>query len=229
MSTVAGIVIFLLSPISFIIFTNTTTCYANILADILKFEVLFAFFGCAFGLGLIFGCVTILKARVNILKWFRYQSGMKFWISFYEFAWDTFLKSVKQRGEVFVQTDKGMFKGLLESYSTKNEPRELVIDKPKIKINGREEEKEGKENARLLITGSEIKGIIVPERSFRKHYESMGHISQAFYCQILAIGFFFLSCSAYLTENYMQSIDLTSLASFYARLSLFFWSQLSSF
>jgi len=217
LSTVAGIVIFLLSPISFIIFTSTTTCYANILADILKFEVLFSFFGCAFGLGLIFGCITILKARVNILKWFRYQSGMKFWVSFYEFAWDTFLKSVKQGGEVFVQTDNGLFKGLLESYSTKNEPREIVLSKAKIKRYRTEIDIEGEENARLLITGSEIKGITVPERSFRKHYESMGHISQAFYCQILAIGFFFLSCSAYLT-----GLQLWSLKSFYDVLSLFF-------
>lgn len=224
LSIVAGIVIFLFSPISFIIFQNPTNGYnyTYILVQILNFEVLLAFFGGAVGLGLIFGCVTILKARVNILDWFRDKSGMGFLIYSYGITWDDFLCSVKHKGEVSVQTDDGLFKGLLQIRSIRKEPKEIVLDKPKIKRYGREEEIGGEENAKLLITGSKIKTIIVPERSFKKHYESMGHISQAFYCQIIAIGLFFLSYSAYLTENYMQSIDLTSLASFYARLSLFF-------
>jgi hypothetical protein len=230
LSIVAGIVIFLFSPISFIIFQNPTIDYTynytynytDILVQILNFEVLLAFFGGAVGLGLIFGCVTILKARVNILDWFRDKSGMEFLIYSYGITWDDFLCSVKHKGEVSVQTDDGLFKGLLRIRSIRKEPKEIVLDKPKIKRYGREKEIGGEENAKLLITGSKIKTIIVPERSFKKHYESMGHISQAFYCQIIAIGLFFLSYSAYLTKNYMQSIDLTSLASFYDRLSLFF-------
>ena len=225
LSIVAGIVIFLLSPISFII--SPFTDYADISVRILNFKVLLAFFGGAFGLGLIFGCVTILKARVNILDWFRDKSGMGFWIYSYGITWDDFLLSVKRKGEIFVQTDDEMFKGLLKSLSIRDETREIVLGKPKIKRDGGEEEPEGEENAGLLIPGSKIKRIIVPERSFRKHFESMGHISQAFYCIFLAIGFFLLSCSAYLTENYMQNLELASkslasLESFYGGLSLIF-------
>jgi hypothetical protein len=217
LSIVAGIVIFLFSPISFIIFTNTNACYANILVQILDFRVLLAFFGSALGLGLIFGCVAILKARVNILKWFRDKSAMGFWISHYGFVWDDFFRSAKWKGEVFVQTNNEMFKGLLESYSIREEEREIVLKKPKIKRDGWEEKIEGEENVRLLIPGSIIKRIIIPERSFKKHFEPMGHISQAFYCQIIAIGLFFLSYSAYLT-----GLELESLKSFYDGLSHFF-------
>jgi hypothetical protein len=225
LSTVAGIVIFLLSPISFIIFYPTD--YLNISAQILDFWVLLAFFSCAFGLGLIFGCVALLKARLNLLLWFRRQTGMKFKIYTYGFTWDDFLGSVKQKGEVFVQTDAGIFKGLLGITSIRDEPREIVLENSKIKRYGIERDIEGKENVDILIPESEIKRIIVPERSFKKHHESMQHISQAFYCISLAIGLFFLSCSAYLTENYMPNLELASesLASlmfFYHTLSLFF-------
>ena len=109
----------------------------------------------------------------------------------------------------------------MRSYSIKDETKEIFLDKPKIKRYGREDEIEGEENAGLLISGSKIKRIIVPERSFRKHFETMGHISQAFYCQILAIGFFFLSFSAYLTRKYMLNLEL-GLESFYYGLLLFF-------
>jgi hypothetical protein len=152
---------------------------------------------------------------------------MKFWIYSYGLNWDDFLDSVKKGGEVSVQTDDGLFKGFLISYSIKDEPKEIFLDKPKIKRYGREEDIEGEENAGLLISGSEIKRILVPERSFKKHHESMQHISQAFYCISVAIGLFFLSCSAYLTENYMPNLELASesLASlmfFYHILSLSF-------
>lgn len=220
LSIVAGIVIFLLSPISFIILQSSTN-YANISVQILDFRVLLAFFGCAFGLGLIFGCWTMLKARVNLLEGFREKSGLRFWIYSYGLVWDDFLSSVKRKGEVSVQTDDGTFKGVLRSYSIKDEPKEIFLDKPKIKIYGREEDIEGEENAGLLISGSKIKRIIVPERSFRKHIESMGHISQAFYWIILAIGLIFLSFSAYLTRNYMLNLEL-GLVSFYGGLSLIF-------
>jgi hypothetical protein len=207
LSTVAGIVIFSLSPISFIILQSTTS--TNILVEILDFEVLLPFFCGAFGFGLIFGSLTILKARVTILDWFRDTSGMGFWISGYGITWDDFLLSVKRKGEIFVQRndDNIMFKGLLKSFSIRDEPREIVLER--VKSGRREEEIEGEENT-VLIPGSEIKRITVPERSFRKHFESMGHISQAFYCQILAIGFFFLSFSSFLTKNYLPSLELTS-------------------
>ena len=223
LSTVAGIVIFLLSPISFIIFSPRD--YLNISAQILDFWVLLAFFSCAFGLGLIFGCEAILKARLILLLWLRDRSGMKFRIATYGFTWDDFLASVKLKGEVFVQTDAGIFKGLLSINSIRDEPREIVLEKAKIKRYGVERDIEGKENVDLLIPGSEIKMIIVPERSCNKHYESMQHVSQAFYCIIMAIGFFFLSCSAYLTENYMPNLELAleSLA------SLMFFYQIRNF
>jgi hypothetical protein len=223
LSIVAGIVIFLLSPISLIIFPDSNADYAAVLVQILDFEVLFAFFGCAFGLGLIFGCFTILKARWYILHWFRGQSGMKFWIYDYELCWDDFLGSVKREGEVFVQTYDELFKGSLKFSSVRNEPKEIVLDKPKRITGGWEKDIiKSEENVELLFTGSEIKRIIVPERSFKKHFESMGHISQAFYCQVLAVGFFFLSCSTHLTENYMRNLELASLESFYGWLSLIF-------
>jgi hypothetical protein len=226
LSIVAGIVIFLLTPISFIILQPSTNS-ANILVQILDFNVLFPFLGSAVGLGLIFGCITILEAREKILAWFRKLSGMRFIISGYGITWDKLLSSVKNGGVVFVQTDNGLFKGFLRSYSRKDEPREILLEKAKIKRRYRRAEGiiTGEKTVKLLILGSEIKRIIVPERSFKKHYDSMGHISQAFYCQILAIGFFFLSYSAKLTGNYVQNelnLIIDSLDFFYYVLTLSF-------
>jgi len=222
LSIVVGIVIFLLSPISFIILLSSNANYTNILIQILNFDVLFAFFGCAFGLGLIFGGLTILKLRWIVLNWFRNKYKMKFWIFSYELVWDNFLGTIKKRGEVFVQTHNTVIKGLLDFHSIRNEPKEIilelnepkeivheVIDKSKCRILEKED------NIKILIPGLEIKSIMVPERSFRKHHESMNHISQAFYCLIIAIGLLFLFSSAYLTENYIQKLELENLESFY--------------
>jgi len=200
LSTVAGIVIFSLSPISFIILQPSKTS-TNILVQILDCWVLLAFFGGAVGFGLFFGCVIRLRAGVNILKWFRHKTGMRFGIFSYSITWDEFLNSVKSRGEVFVQTDKDMFKGLLGAHSIKDEQREIYLEKAKIKEYRRVKDIAGEKDVGLLILGSEIKRIIVPERSFKKHYESMGHIAQAFYIQILAIGFFFLEAVPQLSNN----------------------------
>jgi hypothetical protein len=208
LSIVSGIVIFLLSPINFIIISSSNACYVDTLVQILDFEVLLAFFGCAFGLGLIFGSLSIVKARVAILDWFRDKSGMRFWIFSYGIAWDDFLGGVKRKGEVFVQTGGKMFKGSLVAFSIRDERREIVLGKYKtIGPDGSEEDTD------VLIPGSEIKRIVIPRRSFKKHYETMGHISQAFYGQISAIGFFFLSCSAKLTGNYIEKAQNLTLAS----------------
>ena len=122
LSIVAGIVIFLLSPISFIILQPSTNS-ANILVRILDCWVLLPFFSGAVSLGLIFGCWTMLKARVNILDWFRDKSGMRFWIYSYGITWDAFLGCVKHKGEVFVQTDSKMFKGSLVAFSIEAVPQ----------------------------------------------------------------------------------------------------------
>ena len=220
LSMVAGIVIFLLSPISFIIFSASTVDYADISAQILDFEVLLAFFGCAVGLGLVFGSLTIVKARVNVLEWFRDKSGMRFWIYSYGVAWDDLLLSVKRHGEVSVQTDENgkEFKGSLKHFSIRNEPKEMVLYNAKcIGIDGVEEDIGDEGGADLWIDGSKIKKIIVPERSFKKHFDSMGHISQAFYCIIASIGFCFLAYSAHLTGNYLETLGI-----FYHKLSLSF-------
>ena len=174
LSMVAGIVIFLISPISFIIFSASTVDYTGISAQILDFDVLFAFFGCAVGLGLVFGSLTIVKARVNVLEWFRDKSGMRFWIYSYGVAWDDLLLSVKRHGEVFVKTDENgkEFKGLLKHFSIKNEPKEMVLYNAKcIGTDGVEECIGDGSGADLWIDGSKIKKIIVPERSFNKHFE----------------------------------------------------------
>lgn len=220
LSMVAGIVIFLLSPISFIIFSASTVDCADISVQILDFDVLFAFFGCAVGLGLVFGSLTIVKVRVNVLEWFRDKSGMRFWIYSYGVAWDDLLLSVKRHGEVFVQTDENgkEFKGSLKHFSIRNEPKEMVLYNAKcIGTNGIEEDIWGEGGANLWIDGSKIKKIIIPEGSFKKHFDSMGHISQAFYCIIASIGFCFLSYSAHLTENYLETLGI-----FYHTLSLSF-------
>lgn len=220
LSMVAGIVIFLISPISFIIFSASTVDYADISVQILDFDVLFAFFGCAVGLGLVFGSVTIVKARVNVLEWFRDKSGMRFWIYSYGVAWDDLLLSVKRHGEVSVQTNENgkEFKGSLKHFSIRNEPKEMVLYNAKcIEADGVEEDIGGEGGADLWIDGSKIKKIIIPERSFKKHFDSMGHISQAFYCIIASIGFCFLSYSAHLTGNYLEILGI-----FYHKLSLSF-------
>lgn len=211
LSIVVGIVIYLLSPISYIILNNNQ----NILVQILNFKVLLAFFCCSFGFGLIFGGFGILSLREHFLDWLRDKSKMKFWISYYGFVWDDLLTMVKKNGEVFIQTHDTFIKGLLNSFSIRNEPKEIVleikepkemvleaIDGSKCKIGGKEE------SVQVLIPGSEIKRILVPERSFKKHFESMEHISQGFYFLIITIGFLFLSYSTYLTKYYISNLSL---------------------
>ncbi|KAF5431333.1 hypothetical protein C5S35_18265 [Candidatus Methanophagaceae archaeon] len=115
-----------------------------------------------------------------------------------------------------------MFKGSLGAHSIKGEQREIYLEKAKIKKYRIEKDIADEKDVGLLILGSEIKRIIVPKRSFKKHYESMEHIAQAFYIQILAIGLFFLSCSAYLTGLKLVPLLELELESFYDGLSLFF-------
>ena len=226
LSIVVGFVILLLSPISIIIFSD----YTNLLVQIIDFKVLLAFFSSAFGLGLIFGGAFILGLRWHFLHWLRDKLKMKFWIAYYGFVWDDLFSMVKKNGEIFVKTHDTMINGLLHTASIRNEPREIIlvmkelkedvletIDKSKYNITRKEE------NVKILIPGSEIKRIIVPERSFKKHFETMDHISQAFYCFVIAIGFLFLSISTYLTKNYIIDLEYSgSLESFYNLVSIIF-------
>lgn len=230
LSIVVGIVIFLLSPISYIILPNSNAdfTYTGVLFNILKFKVLFSFFGAAFGLGLIFGGCTIAQMRSNVLSWFREKSKLRFWIYSYGNVWDDFLSSVQRDGEVTIQTDDAIFEGLLGQFSIKNETRELVLNKCKIIAEDvykkdMKQSIECNEIVNVLIPGSKIKKIIVPERSFKKHFESMEHISQAFYYIISTIGLLLLSCSAYLTGNYLLK-EFENLEPFYSCFSLVFSS-----
>jgi len=220
LSIVVGIVIFVLSPISYIIIPNSDVdfTYAKMLVDIMNFEVLFSFFGAAFGLGLIFGASIITQLRLNVLMWLRYQFKHEFWIYFYGNVWDDFLSCVQRKGEITVQTDDAIFEGLLGEFSIRDEPRQIVLSECKIiegDINLKNTIK-GKKDVEVLILGSKIKTIIVPESSFYKHFDSMEHISQAIYCIIITIGLLFLSSSAHLTGNYLSNLEsLGALEAFY--------------
>lgn len=232
LSIVVGIVIFLLSPISYIIIPNSDVdfTYANMLVDIMNFKVLFSFFGAAFGFGLIFGGCIITQLRLNVLRWLRDNFKLNFWIYFYGNVWDDFLSCVQRESEVTVQTDDAIFKGLLVESSIREEPRQIVLSGCKIiegDINLKNTIK-GKEDVKVLILGSKIKKIIVPESSFHKHFDSMEHISQATYCIIMTIGLLFLSFSAHLTGNYLSNLEslgaseVNALEAFYYSSSIIF-------
>lgn len=206
LSIVGGILVFLLSPISYItLLTSKNSQFVNGFVQLFNKCVILSFLSCAIGIGLIVGSLIIIDARTNILCFIREHSSMPFWIYSSSEVWDYCIDSIKSNGEITILTNTlGSLEGLLIASSIRTQPRELLI--------------ETRDNhSRIFIRDDEIRSIEIPQNSFKKHYEPISHIGQAFYCIIISIGLFLLAynASAVLEYiNYLGSNDMTKYISY---------------
>ncbi|GEM_PF-3552165 len=215
LSTAVGLIIFLLSPIAFIVLRPSQGL--DILDCILDFNVILSFLLCAIGLGMVFGNLKILDARVILLTWIREKSGIPFWISFHGVLWDDVLTTVKRDGTIFIEKDKSKspFDSTGSIYrfisaSSFDEKREMLIEMVE-------------SGDKCLIPLDEMGFIRIPEKSLRKHEEKINHIGQALCCLLISIGIFFLALSAKETYHFVQSLctNTASILTFYWNLG--FW------
>lgn len=212
LSIAAGIIVFLVSPICFIIITPLA------LIKILDFNVLISFFSCAIGLGLVFGSVTILNSREIVMVWCRELLGLPLWVYTYENLWDKFFSRIRRGGKISIriknsekEPDLEPINCLLRYYSIHKQSKMLVVEN-------------NKNNDWILIPGEKIECVSAPESSFNKHHESMGHLGQAVYCVIMSLGFFALSFSANISQKYLpiminniQAIDSINITQNYVQ------------
>ena len=208
LSTAAGLVVFLLSPVSLVILTIPEKAPSNyLLTNILSFNVFLPFLLCAIGLGVVFGHFIILDVRVSFLMWLRSESKVPFWIQYYGSLWDSMLLSVKNKGMIAFQkkgVDKPKYvEGRLIATSIRKEKREIVMECGDSKDN-------------YLVQLEDIEYLKIPEKAFKKHHERMDHIGQAFCCVAIAFGFFLLAYSAKLTGIFVEGKSaLSSMVQFY--------------
>lgn len=202
LSTAVGLVIFLFTPISLVILGISRGI--DIISWILNPNVIGAFLLCSVGLGLIFGHLAMLDARVVLLSWLREISGIPFWISFHGFLWDDLLTSVKKNGEISIEKKEDFCSNLSEGIrckliaaSSKDEKREIEVET----IDSGD---------RYLIPLEKMGYIKIPEKSFKKHEEKINHIGQAFCCMMVAMGFFFLAYSGTLSSKFSNTSELTT-------------------
>jgi hypothetical protein len=209
LSTAAGLIIFLLSPIAFIVLRPSQGL--DILDCILDFNIILSFFFCAIGLGMVFANLKILDTRVVLLTWIREKSGIPFWIFFHGVLWDDVLTTVKKGGEIFIETDESKSpsdstgsKFRIVSNSGFDEKREMLLE-------------EIDSGDRYLIPLEKMGFIRIPEKSLKKHEEKVNHIGQAAFCLLISIGVFLLAFSAKETYNFIQihHTDIASILSFY--------------
>ena len=197
--TIAGLVVFLLSPISFIILLSPSENYSRNLIQILNLNLIGLFLATAAGLGLIFGYFIVLNLRYMFSNWIKDNLSIDFWVDTYVTLWDDFFNTIKKDSEILVETvdNKGKRKILncfLVSVSIRDEEKALIVDV-----------KKGNSTVQTLIFGDEIKRITTPDYSFKKHFEWVDHIGQSFYCLMISIGFFALSFVSLTTKKYVNN------------------------
>jgi len=210
LSTAMGLIVFLISPIGFIVLMpDESKDYAKyFLIHVLDFNVVISFLLSAMGLGLVFGHLAVLHARVNILTWLRDRSGIPFWIMYYGVLWDDFLTSVKKGGEIYIYKKSknsntyDPMQGALVSSSIRDEVREIEIE---LRDTG----------DKCIIPGEDIEYIRIPEKSFSRHYEKISHIGQAWCCSNVALGLFFIAVSSAITQAIISEKHIVSINLFY--------------
>jgi CII-binding regulator of phage lambda lysogenization HflD len=193
--TLAGLIAFLFSPISFIILLSSTENYSYNIIKIFNFNIILLFVETALGLGLVFGYLTILDFRLMFLCWIREITQIHFWIDTYETVWDDFFNSLKKGAEILVETinNEGKKEELhcfLKECSIRNQEKELHVES---------------NNSQTLILKNEIARVTAPNYSFKKHFETVDHIGQSFYCVMISIGFFILSFVSLKMSKYIMN------------------------
>lgn len=234
-TTAVGVVLFAVSPISFLIFfpqqfveqtatqvESTAPVTAKILNYVFSLDSLFPFFLTTSGLGLIFGCFTIIGARSLFLDWLRETTKMRFSIYSYNYAWDDLLGSVKKHGTILVKTKGKQIWGRLYSFSVRDEPREVILYDFAV-IHAQGPHSTEVDNGKIFIRGDDIEEIKIPVYSFNRHFEHIPHYSQAFYLSLAAMGFFAVAAGAYYTGIYIQGDYFPTVTRFYNYIAGFFF------
>jgi hypothetical protein len=191
-SIAVGMIIFLLSPITFIILYPIPD-YKPIdnFFEIISFESISPFLISAIGFGLIFGYLSMLRIRRMALMSIRDFIGIPFWIFDYAMEWDDFLTAIKREGKITIHASNGkVFTGDFLGCSCRDQPNEVHL-----RDSG---------GNQILVLGDTITDIEVIGKSINKHMESQTHISQALNCLMAAIGIYLLSCSSYMMIEYIR-------------------------
>ena len=141
-SIAVGFILFFLLPIGFIVFLpelfdptlasnlNHPDLEKTVIAihRIIFENALWPFIMAASGLGIVIGCLTLLKARWELLSWLRKKTGLGYYLTSYDFTWDHFLTRVKPHGIIAVQLgDASWVRGHLRNFSVRKEPKQIVL------------------------------------------------------------------------------------------------------
>jgi Family of unknown function (DUF6338) len=215
-SVAVGFILFFLLPIGFIVFLpelfdsslSTSSGTKDTILSIHKtiFENAFwPFIMAASGLGIVIGCLTLLKARWELLLWLRKITGLGYYILSYDFAWDHFLTRVKKHGMVAVQLGDGSWvKGHLQNFSARKEPKQIILenydtspfspDKHKLHkwLGGEVSSDEScpmelPYPGHILITEVDaVKKIAIHRNALKKHSHELSHVVQSFGYQLKA-------------------------------------------
>ena len=230
LSCVVGSVLFLMLPTGFMIFIpelfdsalkddlhNRSKVVISIYNTLFK-HALWPFVWAATGLGVVVGCITLLRVRWEILVELRKKAGLSFFILSYSSAWDNFLMRAKKHALIAVELGGGIWiKGHLKNFSIKKEQKQLVLEGYKMTSENNSSyaiqkwlEGSGIDCMESLCAGQmliteadEIKKIVIHSNGLKKHSHALSHSAQAFYCVLLAFGFLLLCISFHLTYDYI--------------------------
>ena len=215
MTLTIGIILFGMSPVSFLLlgpYLEQNIVPAQgvnirlLIADILTTNTIVPFVLSASGFGLLFGATATLQAREMFLRWVRKSTNMQFGIKSYSLSWDAYLASIKSYGEINVEMEKKKIKGHLKHFSIRTEAKAIWLEKYTIHpIDSPEAGHSEPVEGDILISSDDIINISAPAYSFNKHYESMRHLSQAFYIVLIAVGLLFLSISVDGTAGFLNN------------------------
>lgn len=235
-TTIIGSILFIFSPISFVILFPEMFDLAPLLEKLNKpgvrgysaivegvnkihelvlRDLLFDFILMAFGFGLLLGCSSAIGARAAILKCIRSRTGLKFPIYTYGHTWDHLLMRVKSHGRITVRLQEAEVEGQVVVYSVKDEPKQIILKNYSININGQYYRKSDPADELLITEASEIKEVKVPSSSFNLHRDLYTHTTQSFYTALSALGVLAISTSFALTAHFLSSHGFTKLWSTY--------------
>jgi hypothetical protein len=129
LSIVAGILVFLLSPIGHItLCASGDSRVMNYFIELFDKNVIYSFLSCAFGIGLIVGSLIVINARAIIMWFIRDHSRLPFLIYTSSDVWDYIIASIKYNGEIKIATRTlGTLEGFLIASSFRKQPKGLII------------------------------------------------------------------------------------------------------
>lgn len=261
-SVTVGFILFFLLPIGFIVFfpelfdpsLPLTSSANNLKVTILSihetiFEYAFwPFIMASSGLGIVIGCVTLLKPRWELLSWLRKLTGLGYYLTSYDFTWDHFLARVKPNSMIALQlNDDSWVKGHLQNFSVRKEPKQIVLVNYDI-ISAPPNDDELREwlevkvssdgstlmdlrfSGQILITEADsMKKIVIQRNALKKHRHELSHAAQSFYCALLSMGLLLLLSSVHCTRDFlltpfppMKTTEFMYLEKFYLTTVLIF-------